>query len=64
MNWDWQKSRCCHRCGEAVPSHRRQCSVPGELEMFERVLRRIRGNPDKGELTERMTFFLRYFGRQ
>jgi len=63
MNWDWHDgARCCHRCGQAIPSHSTQCSVPSELALFERVLARLKGDPAKRHLAERMHFFLAWFG--
>ncbi len=54
----------CPRCNSVVPHHGGGCSVPGELDMMERVQSRIRGRSDRADLASRIEFYLHWFMRR
>lgn len=61
---DQHGQHLCPRCGTLVPDHGQDCPVPDELAMFERVRTRIANMPDKVNLSERIAFYLEWFGRE
>lgn len=55
--------KCCPRCGMAVPHHRPSCTVPKELDMMERVHRRLRARGERTDLSSRIEHYLAWFQR-
>lgn len=53
----------CHICSEPCPHHRADCRIPSDLDLFERVYRRLTAEGRGQVLAENLLRFLRINGR-